>query len=134
MPERNVELLEKTMQYIKDHPEKHQQGTWVNFQADCGTAACFAGWTCLLEGMDLKKLQSPAGTEYLLMPDDSRADEDGDVEIQQVAGDLLGLTGQETNTLFCGINSQPMLELMVKDLVNGDDLRDLYDYRAEAKK
>ena len=37
---RNVELLERVMQHIDDHPEQHEQAVWVRHE--CGTAACFA--------------------------------------------------------------------------------------------
>ncbi len=57
----NTELLEKVMLHIDDHPEQHDQGMWVSMADDdergvmnrewawnCGTTACFAGWTALL--------------------------------------------------------------------------------------
>ncbi len=34
----NVELLEKTLKYIEEHPEEWDQAEWF-----CGTVACFAG-------------------------------------------------------------------------------------------
>jgi hypothetical protein len=55
---RNIELLEKTMQFINDHEDKHDQNVWFRLDDNrgkavtktCETAACFAGWACLLSG------------------------------------------------------------------------------------
>lgn len=45
----------------------------------------------------------------------------------------LGVTPWEAETLFGAANTRPMLQLIVKDLVNGDDLRDAEDYQREAE-
>lgn len=121
MPERNVELLEKTMQHILDHPEQHDQGEWAR-TTDCGTAACFAGWAAILTfgpsvlgyigGFDL-----PAPYNLSCM--------------SESAGALLGLTEPEYDTLFEANNTRDMLQLMVKDLVNGDELQSVEHYRDE---
>jgi hypothetical protein len=112
MSERNVQLLEKTMQHIKDHPEDHMQSMWV-----CGTSACFAGWASILNGMTFE------GVEHLSYRIPVR-DESGACHslVYLHAQKVLGLTRDEATILFGGCNSIPMLELMVKDLVNGEDL------------
>lgn len=102
---RNVELLQQTMQYIKDHPERHQQDIWTN---QCGTAACFAGWAAMLSGWAAWQVHN--------------------FEMWTRGANLLGLTYTEARILFDTGNTAPMLELMVKDLVNGDQLRDQADY------
>lgn len=43
----NIDLLDKTMNYITEHPEQHDQGVWR-----CGTSRCFAGWACTLDGAE----------------------------------------------------------------------------------
>lgn len=102
---RNVELLEATMQHILDHPKEHDQATFVN---TCGTAACFAGRAALLSGWTVAQITwAPMWSS---------------------GAELLGLTFTETWTLFKGDNTIPMLELMVKDLVNGDKLRRPNEY------
>ena len=112
--ERNTELLEKTMQHIMDNPEQHDQGAWVN---SCGTAACFAGWACLLT----------QGTKQCL--DNETFSYQGKTKhAADLAMDLLGLTHKEAAVLFSGNNSREGLQLMVKDLVNGDELRDRREY------
>jgi hypothetical protein len=131
MPERNVELLEKTMQHILDHPEKHDQNYWFT-QTECGTAACFAGWACLLSGYEVNWSSEDAytnlsGTRRTWGVTGSDGEESDAIGSAQ---ELLGLTSQESNTLFCSDNSREALQLMVKDLVNGDELRHSEEYEA----
>lgn len=118
---RNVQLLEKVMQHIDDHPEQHDQSTWV--RTDCGTAACFAGWAAILTfgtGIILRDggFQCPPPYAHRIM--------------SEVAADLLGLDEANADTLFHACNSRGMLRLMVKDLVNGDELGAFDDYEQEA--
>lgn len=114
---RNVELLEKTMQHIMDHPETHNQRMWVN---GCGTVGCFAGWACLLSPeITLEEL-------YFTFPDGSQS------HTQDAAMRVLGLTYKEADNLFSEDNSRAMLQLIFKDLVNGDSLRTREQYRDEA--
>ena len=101
---RNIELLEKTMTFIKDNPTKHDQRVWVNDAGSCGTTACFAGWAAMLAGWTAHEVDS----------------------CQDIAGEiganLLGLTFQECRALFYGMNTVDELELMVKELVAGNGI------------
>lgn len=115
---RNLALLERTMTQIRDHPELHEQGVWFA-PMECGTAACFAGWVCLLSGYE------PVGNELVETPGGWEA-------VPFAAEDLLGLNAAEADVLFDSRNSRHMLELMVKDLVNGDVLRGWSHYREMA--
>ena len=121
MPKRNVELLEKVMQHIEDYPETHMQMTWTT---NCGTSACFAGWTCLLDG-------------YQHIPDTNggffRKRTETRISADTLARERLGLTSEEGHMIFAALNSRSMLRLMVKDLVNGDSLRYIAEYRKEAE-
>jgi hypothetical protein len=111
--QRNIELLQHTMQHIKDHPEKHDQN---NYWTSCGTPLCFAGWATHFNGTTMKQIRSnphSRGTAHY-------------------AASILGLAPHEAIMLFAAGNTIPMLELMVKDLVNGDELRVWHDYRREA--
>jgi hypothetical protein len=123
MPERNVELLEKTMQHILDHPEEHDQKYWFT-QTECGTAACFAGWACLLSGYEVDRTQTMGSGhdrfEYVVS-------ESGNFAGHR-ARDILGLTETEASILFDSYNSREALQLMVKDLVNGDEMRQPDEY------
>lgn len=120
----NTELLQRTMQHLLDHPEQHDQQVWVS---ECGTTACFAGWALKLSGVDqfmtLTKCHQTNSTwqdcEYY-----------GKTHtIQGLAQGLLDLTDEQTEILFDDFNTIPMLELMVKDLVNGNPLKLTIDYR-----
>lgn len=116
---RNTELLERVMQHITDHPEQHNQSMWVN---ECGTAACFAGWATLLSGWYVQRV-APSKVVYVAHQDDLR-----DFLVNDLAVELLGITNDEADVLFGYGNSREMLQLMVKDLVNGDALREPEDY------
>ncbi len=43
----NAELAYKVLDHIDANPQSWNQAVWVT---ECGTAACFAGWTVLLSG------------------------------------------------------------------------------------
>lgn len=59
----NVDLLQRTLTHIRQHPETWDQGMWVN---ECGTAFCFAGHAVNLSGLpiDVEK----EGVEIAAMP------------------------------------------------------------------
>lgn len=116
----NVELLQQVMQHIDDHPGQHDQATWID---PCGTPACFAGTSLLLSDM-----RPVPGNFFRVF-----VDRDGEVfSVPEAAQRVLGLSDVECDILFAPRNTRPMLELMVKDLVNGDVLRDTDIYRVEA--
>lgn len=122
MTERNIPLLQETMQQILDHPELHIQGWWFT-KLHCGTAACFAGWACLLSGE--QAVFEGYGSH--------RADRLANGAWAQTwATELLGLTTKETSKLFYSSNPRSVLELMVKDLVNGDEMGTMKFYYEEA--
>lgn len=120
----NVELLERVMRHIEDHPAQHDQGIWLD---ECGTAGCFAGWACLLSGWRPSVVFAP-GCGLVISPD--TLVERGAYD---AALDLLGIDTPDALTLFDAVNTAPMLSLMVKDLVNGEPLRDADEYRDEAE-
>lgn len=106
MTERNVELLEKTMQHILDHPEQHhQEDVWLD---QCGTPGCFMGWAMHFDGITLEGIQA---SRYGLRWDSSKW-----------AVERLGLTDDEFMTMFNPGNTIEELQLMVKALVNGEQL------------
>lgn len=108
----NTELLEKTMQHIKDNPDQHMQSTWCNpaggaFNHSCETTACFAGWAMILSG----KYKAHQVEEL-------------SAKSQEVAAELLGISWEEACLMFAPARSRVELELMVKDLLNGERLKD----------
>lgn len=52
MSKPNVELLRRTLDYIKTHPNEWDQDRWVT-KTDCGTSYCFAGWALALSGLTI---------------------------------------------------------------------------------
>jgi hypothetical protein len=45
----NAELAYRVLDHIDAHPEQWNQSLYIG-KAECGTVACFAGWTVLLSG------------------------------------------------------------------------------------
>jgi len=122
----NIAELDRVMTFIKDNPEKHNQSVWSN---DCGTAACLAGWACLLNGATVDKSRFYGGFSYVGGP---IIDSGGRKNIiKNAAIDILELDGWDADVLFEASNTVADLELMVKDLSNGDSLRDHWKYNAE---
>jgi hypothetical protein len=119
--ERNKELIERTMQHIVDHPEAHDQRSWISNA--CGTSACFAGWALMLDGVHAEEVLSWSyqytGRHH------SR--------VKKEAGERLGLTPTEAFRLFRDKNTRDMLQLMVKDLLNGEELRFTHQYEEDAR-
>ena len=111
----NVELLEKVWRHIEDHPESHYQQIWMN---TCGTAGCFAGWACALAEGVVNDFQKPSWTTLL----------DGKwLHVEDAATKLLGITNEEGEIMFAGTNTREQLGLMVKDLIDGNDITEI-DY------
>lgn len=111
-PERNIELLETTLQFVKDHPEQHVQGSWGHI-TECGTVACYAGWAVMLSGMPFEFVDHEDCEVPLLTAGRS---------IRATARKLLGLTELEGFALFCSGNTLEELELMVKQLANRETI------------
>lgn len=128
MPNRNTELLEATMQHINDHPETHQQFWWFN-QHECGTGGCFAGWTWMIAGN--QPMQSLVRHEDRTLRITDEVDDDI-TRLRAETTQMLGLTEKEADILFDANNTIPALQLMVKDLVNGDDLLGIDHYWKES--
>lgn len=99
----NAELAYRVLDHINAHPESWDQNVWVAQRPECGTAACFAGWACLLSG------DQPAGIP----------DETGEIEryIPHRAGTLLGIEvdGGE-HPLFEYTNTRDDLGVLVEEI------------------
>jgi hypothetical protein len=116
-------LLEETMLHIRTYPELHNQSYFFE-QAELGLAACFAGRACLLAGLEvvLHGFDGVGGSVV----------HNGLLKSAfPAARDLLGLTHDQARNLFTPLNTTHMLELKVKDLVNGSPLRTYNEYLPE---
>jgi hypothetical protein len=114
----NKELIGKILQSIQNHPREHRQTSWFgwshlnsgdqkdieDFEKDCGTTACIAGWALLHEGYKFEKSEisasiivtSPSGevSSDVLVPSAAEelivngADDDGSLDLYNVFYDL----------------------------------------------
>ena len=90
-----------TLDFIEAHPDKHDQGSWVdrpdrrwlegpanldNALAECGTTACYAGWALLLAGRKIGEWTTPDALGSAMVPLE--------------AARLLGLDSEEIYPLF----------------------------------
>ena len=115
-------LLEETMLHIRTFPELHNQSFFFE-RTELGLCACFAGRACLLSGLQVVLARPGMGGSvvYRGLPQSAFP----------VARDLLGLTHDQARNLFTPLNTTQMLELKVKDLVNGSPLRTYNEYLPE---
>jgi hypothetical protein len=137
----NIEAIEQTLTFVQDHPEQHAQDRWI-----CETGACLAGHAVLLNGYSpihmfnemvvktgspeqdrceeaLRALKAKPGRFSFIEAKDLLYA--GEAEhVQDVAQRLFGISGPDATLLFAATNTVEKLELMVKDLGNGEKLRD----------
>lgn len=111
----NVDLLQRTMERIEQHPDQWQQDTWAveHYQGGvvCRTAFCFAGWAVQLAGHTIAFSGEPClgerHTNYV---------DDGD-SIEALAQWKLGLTYEQAWRLFDAANDLPTLRSIVAEFI-----------------
>lgn len=116
----NIAKLEAVLDQIRMHPETHNQVYWGKKKTGCHTAYCFAGWTCVLEGYtdfdwELWRHTPVELAECVKVDGAYRT-------IGAFAAEILGLSSNYANVLFSGTNTFDELELMVKNISNGDHI------------
>lgn len=102
----NTDLLHRTLDEIRDHEDKWDQGQWVNLVDDtdpsCGTTLCFAGFAACLSGAEFVPVEEFDRTIYpgrFYQPD--RVVKDGDEQhVETYAQNVLGLDATQTHALF----------------------------------
>lgn len=109
----NIELLQQTMQYIRDNPEEWDQSYW-----GCGTTACFAGHAVRLTGAKLLHYGDSLFADYCLPLEAGNP-----VDIAEHARRVLELGNEVSQVLFNANNTLEDLEAIVDALINGDDDR-----------
>lgn len=116
----NIQELERILTYITDHPEEHVQSRWT-----CGTGACFAGHTALLNGYQALTV----GIDFLgsMVVDDRGWGH----RVRDVALKILDVDETTSEVLFDGNNTREMIAEMVKDIANGEHLKDLWHEDSE---
>lgn len=125
LPERNVELLRATMDFIERHPEKHEQAQWAT---QCGTAFCYAGHAALLAGATPPGANTLAfGRFWTIDPDtfQSRSETtleqiaSGTLLVDEFAARQLGITVSEMEVMFAGDRTREQLRMLVDALCDG---------------
>jgi hypothetical protein len=96
MPTLNIELIDRIIAHLTEHPEEHNQKIWGR-RDECGTRACVAGWAIILSGHDLWKVKTSnlVNRRYEVL---SFHGLNNSPSI--VAGKLLGLSRDQQNCLF----------------------------------
>ena len=138
-PELNVELLDKVMDYIREHPNEHDQTVYGTTVADketgrpskCGTAMCVAGHVSVTLAGDTPEWEPEydydvnfdidEGTVSLycfsqVYTNDVYRDLVG---VAPRAQTLLGLTDHEASLLFAARNTLDDLERIVERIKAG---------------
>lgn len=136
---KNIQLLKDTMEWIKAHPEQHNQGVWgYTAKEACSTFMCFAGHAAVLAGGTFDRkifleedewhVDAETGkhvpTEYVDIVDeygDPWDDElkEGIIHVAEFAAEKLGLDEDEKSYLFAGHRSRAELEEFVEKADQG---------------
>ena len=93
-PTMNDDLFDRVIQRIDADPDAFDMTTWLE-ERSCGTVGCFAGHTVL----ELGYRSSWAGAGYCIK-DDLEGFESYSVNVSEVARNALGLTTDESESLF----------------------------------
>lgn len=119
----NAELLRKTMDWVDQHPETHDQGKWFDL-TPCGAKYCFAGHAAILAGA-----QEPT---HLTVSQMWFIDVDGVAvdsyipgatrSVEQHAQRVLGLTSGQAGYLFDADRSRAELRVLVDAIIEKPDI------------
>jgi len=134
---KNIQLLKDTMDWIKAHPEQHQQSLWGNYSEEaCSTTMCFAGHAAVLSGGTFDKkiflreeewnVDENTGrhvvSEYYEDDDEDHWDDElkpGIIHVAEFAAEKLGLNEEEKSYLFAGHRTLEQLEEFVEKADQG---------------
>lgn len=124
----NAELLRKTMSWVEQHPETHDQGKWFD-NTPCGTKYCFAGHAAILAGAQ-SPTHLPVGRHWFVDVDGVAVDRHihGVTQaVEEYARAALGLTSLQTAYLVDGDRTREELRTLVEAIIadpdiHGDDL------------
>lgn len=119
----NMEKLDRVLRFIEEHPENYYQGVWANHITEpgaeyhaptpeanwCGTTACLAGWTVLLEGRHLAWRQFTRTSVA-----DASAVAISGRPIRAVAEEILELEPHQADYLFYSSRTAAQIEAAVE--------------------
>lgn len=106
----NVPLLRKSLEYLTEHPEEHDQEAWAFRAPSCGTTYCLAGHVVRLAGHQIKWQRPDEMTvEHEEVASQVREpvliDGTSETRISAVAAHELGLTAHQADQLFLSCDS-----------------------------
>jgi hypothetical protein len=113
----DVAKLEAVLDYIRMHPEEHDQGDWAR-RTDCGTTLCFAGTAVVLAGYQLDWTNHSDRTGRCVTSAGDPLSLAGTASISAVAARELCLAPEQVEALFWAADSLDDLERIVKDIAN----------------
>lgn len=113
----NAALAYAVLDQITAHPQTWDQSFWIT-ETDCGTAACFAGWACLLSGDRPSHEQGvlELGRSRMLFRHIDFVEVDGSIlpnPVRYRAADLLGIGYGDAHALFASSNTIDQLHQLV---------------------
>lgn len=113
----NVDLMLAIREQITTHPETHDQDSWGNKTAGCGTTHCIAGWAGALSRAQLDW----SGADESWMKLDSIDGQDPEIFGEKA----LGLTRAEAGALFYAgeEGALALLDRMIEAGKNGERIR-----------
>jgi hypothetical protein len=112
----NAELAYRVLDQIDANPSLHSQAWWFTV-TDCGTAACFAGWACLVAGDKPHAFDRPL--QLVAVGEDISFAQGPDGEVVYAsdrAAELLGVDKTTARTLFDGHNTREDLGRLVAEI------------------
>lgn len=105
------QLAQRVYEQITNHPETHDQTEWIYTEAECGTAACVAGWAIMLSPLTNYHVTSDGIPEFDTLG--------GYGTYSTTAAYVLGLDPLESERLFrASLKPEAAVEA-VKYLANG---------------
>jgi hypothetical protein len=106
----NVELAEKVLKQVTDHPETHDQAHWMTRGPACGTTACLAGWALRFSRPDAEVFWQDGlrGVQVA-----TEVTVDGTAwGISEAAAEVLGLDLEEADELFLTMDSSSSIDML----------------------
>jgi hypothetical protein len=122
----DVPRLRKELEFVTANRDLWEQGCWIG-RAECGTVACLAGWTVLHAGYGPYErnlafvrlpVDDPLRSRVRVIP--TSTSDAGLANVDDVARELLGLTGYQAVWLFHPLNDLAELWRAAAAMTDGE--------------
>lgn len=110
----DVSLLDKTLRFITDNPEEHDQEVYAR-NTPCGTKGCIAHWLCVFSGHKVRLSPGVFSSEWAVV---ETGESVCDVAIREA-----GLTFSQAEALFWYANTIDDLWSLASEFTNGEITR-----------